>query len=546
MTATPFDRWAPGWRGPWLAALIALLAAAPGIFAVPALDRDEARLAQASAQMLETGDFAATAVDDQAPDRRPVGLHWLQALGVAATSSAEARRIWAYRIPAVAGAALSAAACAWGGAALFGEAAGLLAGAVLGASFLLSTAGVVAAPEALTCGGLTLAMAAFARLYLVSKGLLAAARPTRLLLWLGLALAALSGGPIGPVVFVLAAGALALWDRGAPWLRALGWSWGLILLAALVGPSVVAGLINATPDAAPGWPGALAGGRTPGFHLLTAPLTLFPFALLAPLTAIHAWRARAEPGVRLALCWLIPGWLVMEFGRGLPLAGGLVFFSALAWLCGAALRAPPGLADAPIAIKIGAALQALAGVLYAILAVTLALRFGGGGDALAWGIVAGLLLAGAGLAGAGLALNGRLWGALATAGVLGVCAHVALLAGLAPRLQALWLSQRAVAAIGAAGLDPRGGVTPGPVAVVGYGEPSLTFALGGQSELDDAQDAAEAIGDGRPVIVEARREDAFLASLKAAGHAAVQVGRVEGFNYSNGETTRLLIYRPGP
>jgi hypothetical protein len=25
----------------------------------------------------------------------------------------------------------------------------------------------------------------------------------------------------------------------------------------------------------------------------------------------------------------------------------------------------------------------------------------------------------------------------------------------------------------------------------------------------------------------------------------VPAGRVEGFNYANGETTRLLIYRPG-
>jgi hypothetical protein len=235
----------------------------------------------------------------------------------------------------------------------------------------------------------------------------------------------------------------------------------------------------------------------------------------------------------------------MEFGRGLPLAGGVVFFGAVAWLCGAALRLPPAPADAPIALKIGAALQALAGALYALLAVSVALRFGGG-DALAWAIVAAALLAGCGLAGAGLALKGRLWSALVAAGVLGICGHLALLVGVAPRLQTLWLSKRVAAALGAADLDPRGGVTPGPVALVGYGEPSLTFLLGGQTELDDPQDAAEAIGDGRPAIVEARREDAFLSALKAAGHAAVQIGRVDGFNYSNGETTRLLIYRPTP
>ena len=164
MTPSLIDRWSRGWRGPLLAALIALAAALPGALALPVTDRDEARLAEASAQMLETGDFTAIAVDDQASDRRPAGVHWLQAAAVAITSNAEARHIWAYRLPALAGAMLAAAACAWGGAALFGAAAGLLAGGLFGASLLLSTAGAVDAPAALLCAGVTLAVSALGRL----------------------------------------------------------------------------------------------------------------------------------------------------------------------------------------------------------------------------------------------------------------------------------------------------------------------------------------------------------------------------------------------
>ena len=40
-----------------MAALVALLAGLPGLLAVPPLDRDEARFAQATAQMLESGDY---------------------------------------------------------------------------------------------------------------------------------------------------------------------------------------------------------------------------------------------------------------------------------------------------------------------------------------------------------------------------------------------------------------------------------------------------------------------------------------------------------
>ena len=49
-------RWSRGWRGPAVAAFVAFLAGLPGLIAVPPLDRDEARFAQATAQMLESRD----------------------------------------------------------------------------------------------------------------------------------------------------------------------------------------------------------------------------------------------------------------------------------------------------------------------------------------------------------------------------------------------------------------------------------------------------------------------------------------------------------
>jgi 4-amino-4-deoxy-L-arabinose transferase-like glycosyltransferase len=540
MTPSPIDRWSRGWRGPLLAALIALAAALPGLMALPTTDRGEARLAEASAQMLESGDFTATAVDDQASDRRPAGLHWLQAAAVALTSDAEARHIWAYRLPALAGAMIAAAACAWGGAALFGDAAGLLAGALLGSSFLLATAGAVDAPAALLCGGVTLAVSALGKLYLAASGGLASKRRTRIFLWLGIALAALAGGPIGPAAVVLTGAALWLVDRRAPWLKSLGWGWGLILLAALVGPSLVAGAMNAAEGSAPAWPSLGGGARAPGFHLLVSPLLLFPFTLLLPPALALAWRGRREPGVKLALCWLLPSWLVLEFGRGQPLAGGLLVYGALAWLAAAALTRGAG----AIAVRVGAALQIVVGAAWIALILYAGAHFGGPA-ALAWCALAALILAIAALGPSGLMQARRPWRSVALAGVLGLAAHGAVLAGAGPRLQSLWVSQRAAVALGQAGLDPRSGVTPGPVALVGYGEPSLTFALGGLTEVLSADEAAGAIGEGRPAIVEARQQDAFLAALKGARRPAREAGEIDGFDYANDRPVRLILYAAG-
>jgi hypothetical protein len=125
--------------------------------------------------------------------------------------------------------------------------------------------------------------------------------------------------------------------------------------------------------------------------------------------------------------------------------------------------------------------------------------------------VAALALA-AGIAGAVALLHRSSDAALALAGVLGVVAHGLLVGGLAPRLEPLWLSQRTAQALTRAGLNPRDGVAPGPVAVSGYNEPSLIFALGTRTGTGDAVDAARAVAEGRPAVVEAADEPAFHAA----------------------------------
>jgi len=533
------DRWTRGWRGPSLAALIALIAALPGLLALPVTDGAEARLALASAQMLDDGDLTATAVDDQAPDRRPLGVHWLQAAAVALTTpDTDNRRIWAYRLPAASGVMIAAAACAWGGAALFGPATGFLAGAVLGASLLVSTAGAIDAPGALTAGGVTLAVASLGRQRLAAGGGLKAGRRTRILFWLGVALAALGGGPIGPLAVVMTGAALWLAERRAAWLAPLGWGWGLILMAALVGPSIVAGAMAGDSGLAAAWPDLGAGARTPGFQLLLSPLLLFPFALVLPAGLLAARRAPRDAAVRLALCWLIPAWLLLEFSRGQPFTGGLLVYGALAWLCAVAVRDGIG----PWAARIGAGLQLAAGAILIALGLYAAYRFGDAA-AQAWAAASAILVAAAALAGAALLQRGHARRAVAVAGVLGVLAHGAALAGAGPRLHTLWVSQRAASALAAAGLDPRAGVLPGPVALTGFGEPSLTFALGGLTEALSPQAAAEAVRNGRPAIVEEAQEPAFLAAM-APGQAR-KAGEVDGFDYADRSPVRLILYGPG-
>lgn len=551
------DSWSRGWRAPLLAAILVFVSALPGLIFLPPLDRDESRFAQATAQMLETGDFVNIRYQAEPRDKKPIGIHWLQAASVSALSSVEKREIWAYRVPSILGAMLAAAASAWGAAAFFGSRGGLFAGLALGASLLLSSEAFIAKTDAVLCGAVTLSMAALARLYRAARDDRPMRRLDKALFWAGLALSIIDKGPVGPMVAGLALLALAIADRKGRWIGRLGWSWGLLVVLLIFGPWALA--ITVATDGA-FWTGAVGGdlapklaggheshGAPPGLHLMLSPLLMFPAAALLPAALATGWRRRNEPGVRFALAWLIPSWIVFEALPTKLVHYPLPLYGALAWLMAAALTAPQSPAWNRWTRAIGAALSVLAGVGLGALMIVAGQKYTLTGAA-PWAALPAAAMGLAGLAGA-LALIAPLaripalrWAGPAAL-ALGVFAHMTAAGGLAPSLQKLWVSKNAAALLAAKQLDPRNGVTPGPVAVVGYAEPSLVFLLGTFTDLDSPQEAIDAIADGEPALVERKQDQAFQQALKAAGQTATLVGETKGLDYSVGKPVDLLLYR---
>jgi len=547
-----FDRWTSGWRGPVLAAILVLLSALPGLFALPPLDRDESRFAQATAQMLETGDFINIRYQADPRDKKPVGIHWLQAASVRLLSSVEKRQIWAYRIPSLLAGMVAAAACAWGASVFLGPRAAALAGGVLGASFLLSSEAFIGKTDAVLCGATTLTMSALGRLYGASRGIGEAKFACKLFLWLGLGVGILDKGPIAPMVVGLALIALALADRDARWMKHLGWPWGLVLVAAIVGPWAVA--ITVATDGG-FWTGAvdgdlapkLAGGHEthgglPGLHaLLLAPL-IFPTTFLIPAALVTGWRRRSEIGVRFALAWLVPSWIAFELLPTKLVHYTLPTFGALAWLAAAAVTDPALRAFGPRTRWIGACLSLLIGAAFAVVAIVCQTRYGPA-SSWPWAVVVALFALATGATGAVALFRRQVQAGLLISLSLGVVMHMVLTGVLAPRLTALFSSEQASKALARNHLDPRNGVTTGPPVLVGYAEPSLVFALGTGTELDNAADGADSVSDGQPAIVEKKQDKAFRAALTAQKVAAAPVEEIKGFDYSIGKPVDLTLWR---
>jgi 4-amino-4-deoxy-L-arabinose transferase-like glycosyltransferase len=538
-------------RAQIMAAAVALIAALPGLFALPPTDRDEARFAEASAQMLETGDFTNIMFQDQPRYKKPVGIYWLQSLSVEVLSSVEQREIWAYRIPSLLGAMLAAAACAWGALAFLTPGEAAMAGSLLAATTVLSTEADLATTDAVLCGVITLSMAALGKLYLAAQEGPPVGRSVRALFWIGLGASILLKGPIGPLVVGLTAVSLSAWDRKWRWLGSLGWSSGLIILAGMVLPWALAitvatdgGFWGAAVggDLAPKLLGGQEGhGAPPGYFLILSPVLLFPSVLLLPAGVVEAWQRRTDPAIRFAICWLAPSWLVFELTPTKLPHYTLPCFGALCWLMASALRKPLGRRVR----WVGAALAAAVGVGFAIAGAVGASLFGTWAS-WAWELLGGALMAGSGLTAAYFLLQRRAGMAAGLACGIGVIGHGALVGGLAPSLTSLWLSERVSTALAEANINPRQGLAQGPVTVAGYAEPSLVFALGAPTLLGGAEDAAAAIDEGRPAVVEGRQDAAFRAGLASRNLTARGVGQVTGLDYSTGRPQILRLYAPAP
>nr|WP_314529173.1 glycosyltransferase family 39 protein [uncultured Brevundimonas sp.] len=539
-----------GWRGPVLAALLTLIAGLPGLLLLPPLDRDESRFAQATSQMLESGDYVDIRYQDEPRWKKPVGIYWMQAVAVGLTSDVEDRQIAPYRIPSLLGAMLAAWAVAWAGSAMLGSRVGFFGGAIMGATFLLSTEAGIAKTDAMLCGATTLAMAALARIYMATR---AGERPERLhkfLFWAGLGLSILIKGPIGFLVVALAVIAVSIWDRNVKWLYRLGWGWGLPLVALMVGPWAIA--ITIATDGG-FWREAIGGDLAPkiagaheshsgfpGMYLLLAPLLFFPSTLLLPAAVSTGWSRRAEPAIRFLVCWVLPGWLMFELAPTKLWHYTLPTFGGLALLAAAALARPIG----KVSRVTGAVLAVFAALL--IIGVTVyGLTVYGTSTAQTWAALTVVMALAAGAMGAFLLVNRATVAALVASLAFGVVAHAAL-AGTIRQLRPLAVSPQLERTLEAADLHPRQGRTPGPVAITGFHEPSFVFLTGRDTDLTDAQGAAEALAEGRPAIVEAHDADAFRAAAARLGVSGRAVGVVTGYNYSAGDEVSLTVYAPPP
>jgi 4-amino-4-deoxy-L-arabinose transferase-like glycosyltransferase len=540
--------------------LLTLVLYLPGIVAMPPVDRDEARFAEATRQMVQSGDFLRPRFLSEQRFQKPVGIYWLQAAAVEAAGPAKQGSISIYRIPSLIGAiAAVLLTCAFGQF-LFGTPTALLAGALLASSVGLTVEANLAKTDAMLLACVVACFGCLGHLYVNSRRQESSQLKYALGFWISVALGVLIKGPVLPLIVMLSVGTLLIADRAAPegrasnkiWLKSLRAELGVPLALIISLPWIIAVGVSS------GWgfyrsmlsaeilPKMLGGhqshGAPPGYYSALLLVTFWPGSLFAAAGIIRGAQNRSFTAERFLLAWAAPCWLFFELmptklpnyvlpaypALAILIARAVAFlendqasgwarrvesFNVVGWSIvsigmGAAMIAAP--------VLVGGSFEPIA-LVPALAAITLAVVC------------------------ARLAYVRRFDTCVRTAVFGAVLVLVPLRVWVLPEMNQLWLSRDAANAIAR---ERNRTDSPNPIALVGYNEPSIIFLLGGTAEPMVPEVAAEYLRDHPRglVLVSDDSLQKFAQALRALAAKPRQVWTSEGINYSKGRRVRLTLF----
>ena len=533
--------------------LISLVAFLPGFFNIPPIDRDEARFAQATKQMIESGDYIDIRFQDEVRYKKPVGIYWLQA-GVVRAAEAigvpQARlTIWLYRVPSLIGAIGAVLLTYWAALAFVTARGAFLAALMMATCALLNVEARLAKTDAMLLLCCVAAMGVMARAYLRQSSGRDIPWSHALILWTALAGGILLKGPLILMVVGLAALALAVADRSARWLLRLRPLVGVLWILVLVLPWFIAIMGRAGESflqesvgqdlLAKIFHGQETHGAPPGYYLLLFWVTFWPAAPLAAVAAPPVWRHRREPMLRFLLAWVVPCWIVFELVMTKLPHYVLPLYPAIAILIAREIERRE-LSNNPHLARFTVMWPIFAAVIPAA-AVWIVVYIRGQFAWLAWPLGAAGLIFGFyawrlyDLEGAERSfLRASLGSLLMVAATLGVA--VPLMRPIFPSLSLIDYVHNADC--------------PNPlIAAAGYHEPSLVFLLGTRTRLVDGATAADVLrgGECRYAIIESRQDRAFALRAELIGLRYRLRGRLENaLNFNGGRQISFAIYRTDP
>lgn len=543
---------------------LSLLVFLPGLSNLPVIDRDEARFAQASVQMSESGELMDIRFQDQTRYKKPAGIYWLQTAAIKVFSEDGERKIWAQRLPSFLGALLAVLATYWAAARMIGRRGAFIAAGMLALSALVIFEAHIAKTDAMLLG---LGTCCFGALAHMRHG---GGKKSAWLFWTALGFSIMIKGPVVPILCGLTIITLAIWERKNGWMKLL-LNWPALFVFSLIWLPWTIAIWQMTDGAffveslGKDFGGKLVSAQEkhpgpPGYYLGTIWITLWPSCLLLlpafgfAIRAVRNGKGSDAPvvkGMRLCLAWVVPYWILIELMPTKLPHYALPLFPALCVMSGVAAITLLAVREFSILRRINAIIfLAISAVLIAAVmaAQTLYGENGSTNNYIVYGIgaIAGLCAVISSFALWGSKMKLGLIGALLAALIITVPTYGYILPGLTQLRSADKIAQ----VLTAEGIKlPRKG---GPEIISPhFTEPSLVYRLGTSINVTDKAGLLDmgALANGRIIILDIKREGAkalganIQSAAELAGLCVKTTPPFGAFNYSKGDPIELIILR---
>jgi len=525
-----------------LLSILSLFLFLPGLSRMPVIDRDEAHFAQATRQMIQTGNYFQIRFQDNTRFQKPPGINWLQAASVNIFSNADSTSIWPYRLPSLLGALFSVLLTYFFARRFMRFKIASIAATLMAASLLLVIEAHMAVIDASLLASMLLMQGCLWVIYQAGVDKKSLHWGWAAVFWLAMSYGFLLKG-VTPLVGFLTVITLCITDKSVKWLRGLRILPGLLLFGLInfvwlimvnhaEQSNYLLQMIN--KDLLPKLKGGHEShGNPPLYHLFILPLTFWPASLFLWPAGQYAWLSRHLPVVKFLLAWLIPSWIFFEcMPTKLP-QYILPLLPALAILCALAIDNHTNGSKPSRFIQI---LQILWGILTISLALAIAVMFYMVMHQIS---MISVILIGCIIALTGMTVNyarkGFYQTAITPALTMAILLFMVVFTEILPTMEPVWVTRNAAQLVNNQLISEEK-----PLQVVGFEEPSLVFNL--NTKLIQFTDGINAITSLRKnpnqlLLVEASAFKTFPFT-----HANLKIlNSTKGFDYSKGHWVKLLL-----
>ena len=299
--------------------ILIILALFSGQYSIPPIDRDEARFAQASSQMIQSGDYVNIKFQDEIRAKKPIGIYWLQAFSAKIFGQED---IGSYRIPSLLSSIITLVFVGLITRLIFPLYQTLIVTLLFASSIVFMGEAHLAKTDA------TLLCLICVQQYFLLKIILQQENTFKLkylypiLVWLTFSFGVLVKGPISIAILFPTVIAFSIIQKSLNLIKSLRPIIGFLICTLVILPWFLA-----IDEATNGMflqkafqedffskleSGQEGHGALPGTHLLTLSISIWPIATFLPCLILFSLQHRNNVIIKFLICWILPFWVIIE------------------------------------------------------------------------------------------------------------------------------------------------------------------------------------------------------------------------------------------